>query len=265
MKKLSAVKYQLTAKDAKLHIAKGNSKIGKGIYAFSTLPGDENHRLALSDGTMLTNVTGTCSGNCSTCFNHGCYAVNSATLHHNVVIKAWGDNTLLLRKGTLFSSIDEWITKMNEKKVRVRILRVHVSGEFEDAKQIAEWNKLALRHPEVRFAAYTKAFAALDTFMQEYGDTAPNFIINISQWHGVANNFLQKYPGKFNVFTYDDSNLKDNTLSAEEKTRLQSLHHCVAVTASGHHAKDKNGNAITCDQCQRCYHKTGKETAVYAH
>lgn len=32
--------YEISLKDSQLHIAKGNSKIGKTIYNFSTLPGE---------------------------------------------------------------------------------------------------------------------------------------------------------------------------------------------------------------------------------
>ena len=36
-------KYQI--KKARLHISKGNTKIGKGIYSFSTLPGNKKHMI----------------------------------------------------------------------------------------------------------------------------------------------------------------------------------------------------------------------------
>ena len=90
-------KYIINHKNAKLHVSKGNSKIGKGVYNFSTLPGNEKNLLKLKTGTLLTDIPGTCSKHCSTCFSDGCYAVKSACLHSNVVIKAWAENTLLLR------------------------------------------------------------------------------------------------------------------------------------------------------------------------
>ena len=254
-------KYLIT--DAILHIAKGNSKIGKTIYAFSTLPGNEEHMLR-AKGELLTSIPGTCTKHCEACFNN-CYAVNSVRLHHNACIKAWGENTLLLRSGNLEQALDEYISAQNKKKTKITLFRINVSGEIRDEKDLEIWDNVARKHPEVQFGIYTKNFEALDKFMETHGDSAPNFVINISQWHGVADEIIAKYKGKLNVFEYDDSNLKNNTFSEEDKERLKSVPKCPAVTKQGHHATSKDGTAITCDMCKRCYTKTGKATAVYAH
>lgn len=275
-------KYLIDEENAKLHISKGNNKLGKGIYNFSSLPGDADHLLEIKDPDdesgekkiLLTSIPGTCSGHCSACFNHGCYAVNSARLHHNAVIPAWGENTLLLRSGIAFELLDKFISDKNKKykgthnikDAKVRIFRINVSGEIENEHEFEEWNDLATKHPEVTFGLYTKNFEALDQFMQKHEDTVPNFVINISQWHGVADQFLAKYPGKFNVFEYDNSNRKNHGFSDEDIERLSHVVHCPAVDRQGHHVKrpgtDEN---ITCDHCGRCYRKTGETTAVWDH
>lgn len=257
-------KYNTTLETATLHISKGNNKIGKGIYAFSTLPGNETHPIIVN-GEVMTDITGTCSHHCDSCFNSGCYAVKSAKLHHNAVIPAWSDNTLLLRSGRLFDLLKAYINVKQKSKSPIEIFRVNVSGEIIDEKDLAMWNELAILHPEIKFGVYTKNFRAVDKFMKKHKNTADNFCINISEWHGVAKKLLEKYPNQFNVFEYDDSNLKNNTLTDSEKLRLASITHCPAVTNKGKHAVDKNGIAITCDRCLRCYNKTGKRTAVYAH
>lgn len=273
MSEVSKPKYKVTSESAKLSISKGNSKIGKTIYAISTLPGDKEHMLRLSTGELLTDIPGTCSGHCDECFNHGCYAVNSAKLHHNAVIPSWAANTILLREGKLFDEVEKFIAAKNAKYAKtgnlddaqIRIFRINVSGEIRDESDLESWNAIALKHPEINFGIYTKNYEALEAFMKLRGDTAPNFVINVSQWHGVADEFLAKYPGKFNVFEYDDSNRKSNTLSDDEIARLAAEPHCPAVTIKGHHALTADGNPITCDMCKRCYRKTGKVTAVYDH
>lgn len=265
--------YVVSAKDAKLHLSKGNSKIGKGIWAFSTLPGNEKNLLLLNKTVLLTDVPGTCSKYCDGCFNGGCYAVNSAKLHHNAVIRAWAENTLLLRSGKLFDEIDAFIKKKNAKYYKskdindalVRTFRINVSGEIESLEQFEAWNELAKKNPEVKFGVYTKNFDDLAKFLDKHKESADNLCINASQWHHVADEFLKKYSGKVNVFTYDDAHRKSVELSFEDKARLGVMPHCPAVTMDGKHAKDKDGNDITCDRCGRCYRKTGKETAVYAH
>lgn len=269
--------YLLKIEDAKLHVSKGNRKIGKGIWAFSTLPGNENNLLYVKGKGLLTTVHGTCSKYCTDCFNNGCYAVRDAKLHSNVTIKAWGDNTLLLRadpKG-LFNQIDAFITDKNKKFVetkdekyhRVCTWRWHVSGEIETLEQLELMNDIAVKHPEVNFGVYTKNFDVLEAYILKHGKDgfAKNFIVNVSEWHGVAQLFINKYPGIFNVFEYDDSNLKDCVMSDTDKQRLEKVIHCPAVTKDGHHKLDANGNPITCDHCKRCYTKTGHRTAVYAH
>lgn len=255
-------KYIISDESVKLHISAGNSKIGKGVYNFSTLPGNAENLLTLKDGTLLTNIPGTCSKHCVGCFNGGCYAVNSALLHNNVVIKAWGDNTLLLRQGTLWGQLDNYVSQHKDK---IKLFRINVSGEAESVKDFEEWNKIALRNPSIAFGMYTKNFEDLDKFMQKHGDTAPNFCINISQWNHVADAFLAKYPNKFNVFEYNPTNLRDCDWSLAERARLAKLTKCPAVDIHGHHTKKADGTPLTCKDCGRCYRKTGQITAVYAH
>ena len=265
--------YNIKLENAKLHVTKGNSKIGKTIYNFSTLPGNVNH-LLYAKGILLTDVPGTCTNLCDGCFG-ACYAVNSAKLHHNAVIRAWGENTLLLRNKPkeLFDQIDALITNKNKKyyeskdpkDLKVTLWRWNVSGEIQDYNELELMNTLARKHPEVMFGIYTKNFVALGKLLDTLGDTEPNFVVNISQWHHVADEMIAKYPGKTNVFEYDDSNLKHHGLSEEDVTRLSKTPHCSAVTKQGKHAFLPDGTPITCDMCKRCYTKTGKETAVYAH
>ena len=254
-------KYKIT--EAKLHIAHGNSKIGKTIYAFSTLPGNKDH-LIYAKGELLTEIPGTCSYHCETCHN-ACYAFGSARLHHNKVIQAWGENTLLLRSGKLKEAIRSYIARVNKDKEKIKTFRINVSGEIQSSKELELWNDIAKEWPGIKFGLYTKNFEALEEFMDKYKDTAENFAINISQWHGCADSIIEKYKGKLNVFEYDDSNLKHNTLSEEEKRRLEAIPKCPAVDIKGHHATTKDGKPITCDMCGKCYRKTGKTTAVYAH
>lgn len=97
--------YKIDATKAMLHLSKGNSKLGKGIWGFSTLPGNKDHLLFIRDkeskeAILLTDIPGTCSKYCENCAKDGaCYAWRDAKLHHNVTIKAWTENTILLRQG----------------------------------------------------------------------------------------------------------------------------------------------------------------------
>lgn len=266
--------YVIKESDAKLHISKGNNKIGNGIYAFSTLPGNSEHLMFLNHTVLLTDIAGTCSKYCDGCAKDGaCYAWRDAKLHHNVTVRAWAENTLLLRAGKVFDEIHKYIEKKNakfyktgeSKDIQVRTFRINVSGEVESLEQFEGWNNLAIMHPEVTFGIYTKNYDDLARFLDKHGDSANNFVINCSQWEGVADEFLKKYRSKVNVFTYDDTNKKNDQHPQAEKDRRAKLPHCPAVGFDGHHKKLPDGTPITCDMCRRCYRKTKDETLVWSH
>ena len=265
-------KYEI--KNARLHLSKGNNKIGKGIWSFATVPGNAEHRPTLATGEVLSNIAGTCSKYCEGCAKNGaCYAWRDFMLHHNVCVEAWSENTLLLRSGKLFEELDDFITRANERYLKtnnekyhkIATFRINTSGEIENLQQFIGWNELAKKHPEVVFGIYTKNYDVVKEFLRTNDNTADNFVVNISQWHHVADDFLKENQGKFNVFEYDDSNRKNHDLLQEDIERLFSTKHCPAVKPDGHHAKTKDGKSITCDMCRRCYTKTGTTTAVYAH
>ena len=294
--------YNIKLSDAKLHISKGNNKIGKGIWSFSTLPGNSEHLLYIGSKVLLTDIPGTCSKYCEGCARDGaCYAWRDAKLHHNAVIRAWGENTLLLRSGKVWALLKEFFDSKNKKAMAlikewretpspvpytwdeivaqakdlaaVKTFRINVSGEIENVSELKGWATLAFEHPEIQFGVYTKNFDALGKYLDACLDNEEclpeNLVINVSEWHGVASEFINKYqakyPGAFNVFEYDDHNKKDCSLSPEDVERLEKTAHCPAVMRNGYHAKTAAGVAITCDMCGRCYRKTGQRTAVWSH
>ena len=282
--------YQINEDQATLHISKGNSKIGRGIWSFSTLPGNEEHLLKTKDKGLLTNIPGTCSKYCAFCFNSGCYAVSSALRYHTSVIPAWAENTILLRNGKLWEQLETFITLKNGKAEKylktahecgmnpdaalaiahqlavIKIFRVNVSGEIESVQELRQWNLLALAHPYIQFGVYSKNFEAIAEFLDDGNDFADNFVVNISQWNHCADEFLAKYSwAKLNVFEYCPNNRKDCDLPPEEIERLEKLPKCPAVTRTGHHAKLPNGEPLTCSVCKNCYTKTGRHIGVWSH
>lgn len=268
------IKYVLKEEEATLHLSCGNSKLGK-IVNFSTIPGNETRRPILKmrdknyketgEQKLLTNVIGTCSKYCENCAKSGaCYAWHSLCFHHNRNAKAWGDNTLLLRNGKVFDLIDEAL-KTDKRFIGTKLFRINNSGELENVDQLESWNNLAAKHPDIKFALYTKNYDVLEQFIQRHRDTVDNLIINVSQWSHVADDFLSKHPGQFNVFEYDGTNRKKETHLEEDIKRLFNTKHCPAVLKNGTHAKTKDGKNVTCLMCGRCYRKTKETTAVYAH
>lgn len=274
--KNSKPKYTIKVdQNTKISLSYGNSKIGMMIN-WSTLPGDSKHLLT-AKGELLTDVPGTCCGKCDACFNN-CYAVNSARLHHNACIPSWAKNTLMLRNypDETFAQIDAEIRRVNKAyyksgnaaDLKYKFVRINTAGELGSVEELERWNDLAKKHPELQFGIYSKNEEILLVFFKKHGQTADNFVINVSQWHGTQNNTiieLAKIGAKFNIFEYDDSNRAWCSLDDHEKTRLANCQHCLAVTKAGKHAKKADGSPILCTDCGRCYRKTGATTAVYDH
>lgn len=225
----------------KISLVKGNSKLGKGVYAFNLLPGDEP--ISTKDKGQLTNVSGTCGGCCDGCKNY-CYAISDARRYHNTCIPSLAKNTLIVRhdmdKG--FNQIkDEIVNK------KAKVLRWHSSGEIETYDYLLHMVKLAVELSDVKFYFYTKRFEFVEKYLNECGELPENLICNISEWKGNTKGF--NLDG-LNKFVYDDGT----------DPLLQSIPHCPAVDKNGH----KTG--ISCDQCKRCFSRNdGHVTAVYSH
>lgn len=268
--------YEFTVEEAtKITLSTGNSKIGRMIN-WSTLPGDADHPL-VAKGRQVTNVPGTCTSKCEGCLKN-CYARRSILQHHNSVTRSWAENTLMIRFkiDECFRQIESEIRKLNKKyyqtgnpaDLKYEFFRINTSGELNTVEELEYWNKLAMKHPEINFSVYTKNSIVILTFFKRWGQTEDNFTINISQWHHVMDSTiaeLNRLGAKYNIFTYDDSNRNINELSEEDKKYLEALPHCKAVMKNGGHYLKSDGTPLHCAECQKCYHKTGKETAVYSH
>lgn len=289
--------YVITEDQASLHLSKGNAKIGKGIWSFSTLPGNAEHLLRTATPGLLTDVPGTCGRLCGCCFSD-CYARKSALLHHNACVPAWAENTVLLRSGRLWEQLAIFINLKNGKAEKyldeahkqgidpgyaiaraaelatIKVFRINVSGEVENAEQFRRWALLAQAHGYIRFALYTKNFEALGEYLdwleENRMELPANFAIQISQWHHCADAFIAKYAERWSlgIFEYDDSFVKGCEMSDEDKARLAKIPHCPGIDKKGRHRKTADGSDFTCDRCQgrmSCYNKNYRHIAIYAH
>lgn len=225
----------------KISLVRGNSKLGKGIYTFNLLPGDEP--ISTKDKGQLTNVRGTCGGCCNEC-EKLCYAVSDARRFHNTCIPSLAKNTLIMRHDIddMFSQLKDACIKQN-----VKVLRYHSSGEIESYDYLLHMVNLAKELTNIQFYFYTKRFKFVEKYLKEYNEFPKNLICNISEWKGNTKEF--NFTG-LNIFTYDDG--------TDEK--LKSVSHCPAVNKNGH------ATGISCDKCKRCFSKNcGRITAVYTH
>ena len=218
------------------HIKKGNKKLGKNIYHIDLLPFNDIISYK-GNGRPLCNVVGSCGKYCAVC-KEKCYAANYIRRFANTCIPAYGENTLLARKNIAkyFAEIDNFISTK-----KVKIFRWHVSGEILSEAYYVNMRNLAIKHPEINFYVYTKAF----DIIEKYNTEIENFHLLVSQWHKCYKN-----PMGYAEFIYDDGT----------EPELETVFHCPAVR------KDGTETGITCEQCGRCPNaKRGDKIAVYAH
>ena len=124
-----------------IHIINGNSEMGEGIYHYSTLAGAS--ALVKKDGTVITDIKGTCGHHCPNCESI-CYARNYSKRNHRGVMPAYIDNTLLLRndKDKFFKELEDFFNHN-----MVGCFRPHVSGEFIDYDHFERMCKFIAKHP----------------------------------------------------------------------------------------------------------------------
>lgn len=239
--KIKDVKYKtyLTG-ETHLHVHNGNRKTGKGIYLVNLLPGSK--LLSKKDGTVLTNIVGSCVGCCENCCESDCYAIRYTIRHHNTCVRSYAENTVLARHdiGTFFNELQLFIDRSV-----VAAIRFHAAGEIPSFEYLVHMAKIAKNNPTVTFYTYTKRYAWLEKYVKERGDLPSNLVISVSIWKNNYDN-----PLNFPEFIYDDG--------TDES--LKNIIHCPAVDKKGHDTGE------TCSHCKMCFRaKKGDKIAVYAH
>ena len=249
--------------DMKISMPNGNKKVGKGVYTFSTLPGE--HLLSTPNKGTLTNIPGTCSGCCTNCESGGCYAIRDAKLYSNSVIPAWGKNTLIMRnsltdlKAQLKAEILSHKTTGPNAEVAIRI---HASGEFETLAQLETMCELAKELPTHKFYTYTKRFQMVEEYLEKYGSFPENFAVNLSQWRDNLKSHTALLKAvenkKLNIFALDDQD--SAKFGITDKT-----FHCPAVAVPAKKGGKGRETGIQCKDCRRCMKACGRVIAVYNH
>ena len=131
----------------------GNSKLGKGVWTFSTLAGNIDYHVAIN-GIDYT-VRGTCPCNCK-----GCYA-QTGFYRMPDVIRANAIKTILAREHLDFvkRAIIAQIHADN-----IKLSRIHASGDFFSNDYVQMWRDVCIECPECTFWTYTKNREAESAF-----------------------------------------------------------------------------------------------------
>ena len=151
----------------------GNSKLGKGVWTFSTLPSNKTFSVEI-DGNVV-KIKGTCPCDCK-----GCYA---QTGFYNMpsVLKANAIKTFLCREHLDFvkRAIIAQIHADN-----IKLCRIHASGDFFSQAYIEMWKEIVKACEDCVFWTYTKNADAENAF---HGIANINIVKSVI--HGFGFNF----------------------------------------------------------------------------
>lgn len=126
-------------------LVNGNSKLGKGVWTFSTLAGTREYTFTFNGMTYMEK--GTCVCDCEDCYAQaGFYNMPS-------VIAANGIRTYIARHypAWLHAAIVSQI-----KAFDIRFVRIHASGDFFSDEYIEMWKNICIECPDCTFWSYTK-------------------------------------------------------------------------------------------------------------
>ena len=130
----------------------GNTKIGKGVYHFSTVPGTFLYNVVVNN--MGYTVKGTCPCNCA-----GCYGMSSN-------YKRFGYDALSLRTLIAREHMD-FMTRAIIAQIKadnIKLCRIHATGDFFSDEYVNAWRQIITACPECTFWTYTKFKAAENAF-----------------------------------------------------------------------------------------------------
>lgn len=164
-------------KALKLHISKGNSKIGR-THNFSMAP-------------IITCC------NCSGCASY-CYDIKACWQYENVRI-ARAENTAMMKMNmaATFKQIDNYISHRKTHKA----FRWHVSGDILSIEYFDYMVWIAKRHPDWIFWAYTKNYHAVNEWVRQHGGDRSVVPSNLSVMFSVWNGMPCINPFRFPTFT----------------------------------------------------------------
>lgn len=159
---------EMNGTNVPFHSPRGNNKLGS-IPAFNLLP------------------VVTCSAEaCRTCGKGGCYAVKNCLCHgydisKNNTLRAWTHNTILALHDIRRLEIE--LERYFSSVTSPRYFRIHSSGDFKTVEYAYMWFRIAQKHPETQFLAFTKQW---DVIREVPFYTLPNFSMVLSGWEGVT-------------------------------------------------------------------------------
>jgi len=207
-------------------LAKGNEKLGRRLWSWS-LP-----------------AVSTCPGATALC-KKLCYATRG---RYRMMHRPFDANLRKARSKHFVARMSKRISRMR----RGRVVRIHVSGDFESAKYVRKWIEVIRANPQVTFYAYTRSWRVtkLKKSLRELAKL-PNMRLWLScdqetgpppRWSGSRRCYLCK----------DDQDQPTYPVELVFREKHKTVMKTVAGSAV---CPVENGATpnMTCDKCRLCF------------
>ena len=131
----------------------GNSKLGKGVWTFSTLPGNKLYSVVINGKAF--DVLGTCLCNCAGCYAQTGFYNMPSVMQSNAIKTVLSREYMDFVKRAIIAQIHA---------ENIKLCRIHASGDFFNSAYVNMWREIIKACPDCVFWSYTKNADAENAF-----------------------------------------------------------------------------------------------------
>ena len=134
-------------------LVNGNSKLGKGVWTFSTLPSNLVFSVIIKGKKY--EIKGTCPCNCDGCYAQKGFHNMPSTIRSNAIKTYLARNYLEFVKNAIIAQIIS---------SNIKLVRIHESGDFFCDEYVVIWREIVTVCGNCLFWGYTKNIKAENSF-----------------------------------------------------------------------------------------------------
>lgn len=235
---------------------RGNDKIGHGVFTYSRLPGLSSERalgLAPQGGAVLTNP-GTCPGSSDEC-RRICYAVRPV-LERGPVFEMWRRNA-----GSDVPPIP----------AEAKLLRLHVSGDFDSVEYIQNWITRMKERPDVTMWVYTRSWRVTELLPDlETLRALPNVQMFASMDESIPEDYPENILGTLTTpwrRAWIDGDVRGGTPQQVAAHAEDPVTHNLATFDGGRSyvCPEETKRTPNCEACGYCFRGTQNDVTFLRH
>lgn len=167
------------------------------------------------------------------------------------------------------SDLHEWVKQIQDdlNKTRQSVVRIHVSGDFDNARYIHAWNKIVKNNPNKHFFAYTRSWRKVHLLPALLKLSAlNNFTLNLScdKETGIPSTLARKHKLRLCYMAMNDSDIPKKSVGIVFRV----THDTIVKNMNGQVCPYETGlpnitHFVRCDKCKLCIKKPVRREATY--